>query len=132
MASVVLPLRFCSFVGCRKRDPQRVRVLAILGTLAATVLIWVVDGNDNPRYEYVLLPLLAPVVGFVWTAWERREVGFQQVLLGVGVLMCGAGAMVAVKVPSVGIDRVFDGRWDWVRAREFFWSASFLCVSPNV
>jgi hypothetical protein len=104
--SVVLPFAIVLVRRMPVQDVRRVRAIAVLGTLAATAVIWMIEGNDNPRYEYVLLPLLAPLVGFVWANWERREVGFNQVLLGVCILMCGAGALVAVKVPSVGIDRI--------------------------
>ncbi len=39
------------------------RLVAVLATVAAGLAFFVVAGNNNPRYEYVLLPLLAMVVG---------------------------------------------------------------------
>jgi 4-amino-4-deoxy-L-arabinose transferase-like glycosyltransferase len=104
--SVVLPfaiLLIRKVPGC---DPRFTRLLAILGTLAASVVIWMIDGNDNPRYEYVMLPLLAPVVGLVWSDWGRRAFWFDQTLLGVCCLICGANGLVLLKMPPAGADFV--------------------------
>jgi 4-amino-4-deoxy-L-arabinose transferase-like glycosyltransferase len=98
--SVVLPFAIFLIRQMPKEDLRRVKATAILGTLAATAVIWMIDGNDNPRYEYVMLPLLGPLVGFVWTNWKRREVGFHQVVLGVCILICGANAVIAAKFPG--------------------------------
>jgi 4-amino-4-deoxy-L-arabinose transferase-like glycosyltransferase len=99
--SAVLPFAIVMIRQMAVDDVRRVRAMAILGTLAVTVVIWMIEGNDNPRYEYVMLPLLAPLVGFVWTGWDRREVGIDQVMLGICVLLCGADAIVVLKLPHV-------------------------------
>jgi hypothetical protein len=52
-----------------KRESKR-RVLALVATIAAAFVVWIVAGNDNPRYEYVALPLLAPMAGAVAVAWR--------------------------------------------------------------
>jgi 4-amino-4-deoxy-L-arabinose transferase-like glycosyltransferase len=46
------------------------KIKALLGTIAAAFVIWILAGNDNPRYEYVALPLLAPLVGAIAVAWH--------------------------------------------------------------
>jgi hypothetical protein len=100
--SVVLPFAILLLRRLPMDDPRRKRLQAILATLAATVAIWMLDGNDNPRYEYVMLPLLGPVVGMVWSARDRRQVGFNQAIVGVCVLICGAAGLILLKLPRVG------------------------------
>jgi 4-amino-4-deoxy-L-arabinose transferase-like glycosyltransferase len=97
--SAVLPFAVMLIRKLPREDRSRQRALAILGTLGATLLIWLLDGNDNPRYEYVMLPLLAPLVGFAWSLRERIPVYFSVTLLGVCVLLCGADLVVTLKVP---------------------------------
>jgi 4-amino-4-deoxy-L-arabinose transferase-like glycosyltransferase len=102
--SVVLPFAVVLIRQMPVEDLARVRVTALLGTLAASLVIWMLDGNDNPRYEYVMLPLLAPVAGFVWAAWKPRKTLFLPVLIGVAVLVGGAAAGIAMKIPGVKAD----------------------------
>ncbi len=77
------------------------KIIALLGTIAVALLVWVLAGNDNPRYEYVALPLLAPLVGAVAVAWrEGRFTRVQQsvmrfVLAGTGGLWAGLAIVVA-------------------------------------
>ncbi len=96
--SAALPFAVVAIHRLPVEDVSRPRALAILGTLGATLLIWLLDGNDNPRYEYVMLPLLAPLVGFVWSMRERFYSSFSAVLLGVCVLFCGGTVLVTVKL----------------------------------
>jgi 4-amino-4-deoxy-L-arabinose transferase-like glycosyltransferase len=98
--SIVLPFAIVLVRQTDRQDTRRVRVMALLGTLSASVVIWMIDGNDNPRYEYVMLPLLAPVAGFVWSGWDRRSSAFSSALSGVAVLICGACAGIALKLPN--------------------------------
>jgi 4-amino-4-deoxy-L-arabinose transferase-like glycosyltransferase len=98
--SVVLPFAIGLVRKMPAADGGRSRAMAILGTLVATVVIWMLDGNDNPRYEYVMLPLLAPLVGFVWTSEIRLTKTFGQTLLAVGILLLGANLFVAGKIPA--------------------------------
>ena len=96
--SAVLPLAVMLIRTLPPLDRSRQQVMAILGTLAATVVIWALDGNDNPRYEYVVLPLLAPVVGFVWSMGDRLMAGaLQSVLLVAGLLLCGGDVLITAK-----------------------------------
>jgi 4-amino-4-deoxy-L-arabinose transferase-like glycosyltransferase len=104
--SAVLPFAIVMTRRMAVDDVRSVRAMAILGTLAVTVVIWMIEGNDNPRYEYVMLPLLAPLVGFVWTGWDRREIGMDQVMLGICILLCGANAIVVLKLPHAGTNFV--------------------------
>ena len=69
--SLAIPL---AIVLVRRGDPSvpgfarangRGRIVAVLGTVAAGLVLFVFAGNGNPRYEYVLLPLLAMAVGGV-------------------------------------------------------------------
>jgi 4-amino-4-deoxy-L-arabinose transferase-like glycosyltransferase len=98
--SVVLPFAVMLIRRLPVDNSSRQRAIAILATLIATLLIWLIDGNDNPRYEYVMLPLLAPLVGFVWMMHERMSAAFSRTLLGVCVLLCGADALVTLKLPA--------------------------------
>ncbi len=70
--SLVIPLAW----GLATRGDERRRLLAILATVAAGLLLFVAAGNRNPRYEYVVLPLLAVAVGGVAAA--LRVVTFGQ------------------------------------------------------
>ncbi len=54
-------------------NAARERILALLGTFVAALLIWILAGNKNPRYEYVALPLLAPLVGAVGAAYYEGQ-----------------------------------------------------------
>ena len=82
---------------------------AILATIAAGFLLFVAAGNGNPRYEYVLLPLLGMVVGAVATS-DRSTAGDGR-LLRVGlaaavVLWVGLQLTVTANVWPAGVDRV--------------------------
>jgi 4-amino-4-deoxy-L-arabinose transferase-like glycosyltransferase len=96
--SAVLPIAVMMIRRLPGDDVFRQRALAILGTLGAGLIIWMIEGNDNPRYEYVMLPLLAPVVGFVWAGRAQRR-GLAEVLLGACVLFCGGTLAIALKLP---------------------------------
>ncbi len=99
--SAVVPFAILSLRRLEADDPRRVQATAILATLLAALLIWVLGGNDNPRYEYVMLPLLAPLVGFVWTQWDRQEMWFTRALLGVGCMFAIASAILMVRIHSM-------------------------------
>jgi 4-amino-4-deoxy-L-arabinose transferase-like glycosyltransferase len=104
--SAVLPFAVILMRKMPAGDSSRLRAMAILGTLVAGVVIWMIDGNDNPRYEYVMLPLLAPLVGFVWVNWDRQSPGLRSALVGICILLCGAQALVILKLPSAGIEEI--------------------------
>jgi len=106
--SALLPLAVMLIRQLPEIDLSRQRVMAILGTLGATLIIWVLDGNDNPRYEYVMLPLLAPVVGFVWAFRGRLPAGsLSSLLLAAGVLLCGGDVLITLKAWGLmpGVER---------------------------
>ena len=50
-------------IGLSKGSATRERVMAIVATIVGSLLIGVIAGTTNPRYSYVSLPLLAPLVG---------------------------------------------------------------------
>jgi len=100
-ASAALPFSILIIRKMPVDDFRRVRVMALLGTLGLAVLIWLIEGNDNPRYEYVMLPLLAPLVGFAWTNWPRREFGAHQIELGLCALFSLVSAVSAFKLQRV-------------------------------
>jgi 4-amino-4-deoxy-L-arabinose transferase-like glycosyltransferase len=79
-------------------DPQRNRAVALLGTLLLTLAIWVLGDNDNPRYEYVALPLLAPLVGWVWADKASRRAGVKAVGLIVAIAFCAAVVVLSIKL----------------------------------
>lgn len=109
--SLALPFAIALIRKMPAGDPQRCRALAILGTLAATAFIWILDGNDNPRYEYVMLPLLAPLVGYVWVNrnQDRPSRYFDLALLGAGALLCGGFAIFWSQFPpSASLHRLMD------------------------
>jgi 4-amino-4-deoxy-L-arabinose transferase-like glycosyltransferase len=53
------------------REAASGKIIALFGTIGAAFMIWILAGNDNPRYEYVALPLLAPLVGAVAVDWKQ-------------------------------------------------------------
>jgi 4-amino-4-deoxy-L-arabinose transferase-like glycosyltransferase len=108
-ASLALPFSVLIIRKMAADDVRRTRAMALLGTLGVAALIWVVEGNDNPRYEYVMLPLLAPLVGFAWTNWSRREVGFHQIELGLCALFSAVSLVIAFKLSRVQSDGILIG-----------------------
>ena len=59
---------------------------SLLSTVGAGLVLFVVAGNRNPRYEYVLLPLLAMVAGGVASQRERFT-AVERVVVGVGLVL---------------------------------------------
>ena len=84
------------------------RLVAILTTVAAGLLLFVLAGNRNPRYEYVLLPLLAMAVGGVAagprTAGETRLIRIGLTVFA--VLFVILQLAVSAKVWPAGQDRI--------------------------
>ena len=107
-ASLAIPFA----VRMASRDPadsdRRRRIVAVLATVAAGLLLFVVAGNGNPRYEYVMLPPLAVIVGAVaageLSAGERRAI--RAGLAGFVVLLVGLGLFVAVRTWTANDDRI--------------------------
>jgi 4-amino-4-deoxy-L-arabinose transferase-like glycosyltransferase len=96
--SLVLPFSIWAIRRLPTGDLHRQRAMAILGTLAAASVIWILGGIDNPRYEYVMLPLLAPLVGFVWTAENHNDRWFKTALLIVCFVFCIANLVLTAKL----------------------------------
>jgi 4-amino-4-deoxy-L-arabinose transferase-like glycosyltransferase len=78
------------------------RAIAIAGTIGAAFVIWILAGNDNPRYEYVALPLLAPLVGLIAVLWKddllptKQQVVARAILAVFGGLWAGLAIILAV------------------------------------
>jgi 4-amino-4-deoxy-L-arabinose transferase-like glycosyltransferase len=95
--SAVLPLAFIAIRRSRAGDVERQRAIALLATLGAGLFIWVLDGNDNPRYEYVMLPLLSPIAGFVWTRRRQFDRQLMAILIGVCVILFAGNLFISLK-----------------------------------
>jgi 4-amino-4-deoxy-L-arabinose transferase-like glycosyltransferase len=101
---LVIPFAFLLISKSPKEDITRRRMLAVLGTFAAALVIWVLSGNKNERYEYVTLPLLAPLVGAVAVGWNedkfspasRRALEFT--FAAVGVMFVVAHLLITKKI----------------------------------
>lgn len=52
-------------------EGQRRILKALVGTILISILIFLLAGTTNPRYEYLVLPLLCPCVGAVTLAWDQ-------------------------------------------------------------
>ena len=70
--SLSLPFALHPSVWNSTDDAFRTRVRALVGTLAVGSLTAVLTGMINPRYAYVLLPMLCPLAGAVAVAWRRE------------------------------------------------------------
>ncbi|HSV16171.1 MAG TPA: hypothetical protein VLI90_18055 [Tepidisphaeraceae bacterium] len=93
-----------------KDNPRRQRVLAIVGAIAAALVIWVIAGNGNPRYEYVALPLLAPLVGAVAVGWREGQFSPATVERLRGIMISIGGLWVGVQLAMT--------RAIWLRATD--------------
>ena len=77
-----LPIGFCvPFALLLPLDrPQRRLVIAIVSTVACAVLVFLISGNTNARYEYVVLPPVAVLAGAVAADWRHLSPGRVAVL----------------------------------------------------
>jgi MFS family permease len=98
--SLVLPFAISTVRKMPVGDPHRQRAMALLGTLAAAAVISIIGGIENPRYEYVMLPLLAPLVGFVWMRENHNSRWFKTALVAVGFVFCIANVVIAAKLST--------------------------------
>ena len=93
----------------RERGPDK-WLLTLLGTVAAGLLLFVVAGTGNPRYEYVLLPLLAMVAGGVYAGRDRLTTGERRLarlgLAAFALVWTNLQSGLTVKVWSAGVDHV--------------------------
>jgi hypothetical protein len=71
--SAALPLALHPAVWSDADDSRRRAVRALVGALAVGSAIAVLSGMSNPRYGYVLLPLLCPLAGAVVAAALREQ-----------------------------------------------------------
>ncbi len=91
----------------RERRPEQRRLLAVLATVAAGLVLFVLAGNRNPRYEYVVLPLLGLAVGGVVGRLTTAEVDIARRGLTAFVgLLVGIQGFVILKVWPAGQDHV--------------------------
>ena len=95
--------------GYRESGPEMGRrIIAVLATIAAGLLLFVVAGTGNPRYEYVVLPLLGMVVGGVAAGRDRLTAGERRVLYlglgGVALIWGGLQGGATALVWRAGVD----------------------------
>ena len=85
-------------------------IIALLSTVAAGLVVFVAAGNGNPRYEYVLLPLLAMVAGAVFANRDALTPGERRVLrLGMAafaLIWANLQTGLTAKIWSAHADRV--------------------------
>ncbi len=83
------------------------RLLAVLGTVAAGLVLFVVAGNGTPRYEYVLLPLLGLAAGGVVGRLTPGEAAIARrgMTAFVGLLV-GIQGVVTMRIWPAGADHV--------------------------
>lgn len=63
--------------GLWKKDPSLLAspiVRALIGSIGGAFIIMILNGVTNPRYGYVLLPLLCPLFGAAVQAWRHGQV----------------------------------------------------------
>jgi 4-amino-4-deoxy-L-arabinose transferase-like glycosyltransferase len=94
---LAVPLAWLVIRQLPRTDTQRIRILALLGTFVITLVIWVLGDNDNPRYEYVALPLLAPIAGFAWNYRDKSKQGAVTFLAVVLAILLFATFILSVK-----------------------------------
>jgi len=102
--SAALPLALHAAVWRDDDNTRRRAVRALVGALAVGSAIAVLSGMSNPRYGYVLLPLLCPLAGAVVAAALRGQYPAQANGLFAAILTAVAiglfGASIGVTIAS--------------------------------
>lgn len=147
--SLALPLTLRPSLLDRLDRPARQLVRAVGGTILAALGIGLLAAMSNPRYGYVVLPMLAPLAGAAAMAWQKGFISpadqqrLRAILTAATIALVGAAvaltAMVWKETPwpwviataaavSVGVGAW--AVWNWLQQRisRAAWGMAWLLV----